>query len=345
MQPLLNRWLFKFGPKVAMSICDDAFFFQSPDIAEPLRIPAYAGVAADNGKVLVVGNEPFDWEVCPPSLTRNRVVDSGFVVDSAGAGAIMMSGFRKLFPRRILRVRPTVVLACRTGGDKIELAKRAVLEAGAAEVYFIEHPMAALIGLDVDVRGADLSAVLTVSNDWFSFAIVSLSGIVASCDGSMGVEDLVRDIRIHCRLTRGFVPDEKAVAAALWRNGFADSGGYPAAGWTTWLGKSGLGERDTRVLDTGLLRDGAMPTVLRISERIQTLIENLPSEMRARMNSVTVHGTGCAMGIARFAKLMETQIGMRIEPRLDKPQPAVAGALKAIAEIPFLRRVTKNARA
>lgn len=345
MQPLMNRWLFKFAPKVAIAICDDAFFFQSLDIAEPLRIPAYAGVAVENGNVLVVGNEPCDWEVCPPSLTRSRVVDSGFVVDSAGAGAIMRSGFRQLFPGRILRARPTVVLACRAGGERHALARRAVVEAGAAEVYMIEHPMAALIGLDVDVQGADLSAILTVSNDWFSFAIVSLSGIVASCDGSMGVEDLVRDIRIHCRLTRGFVPDEKAVAVALWRNGFADSGGYPAAGWTTWLGKSGLGERDTRVLDTGLLCDGAMPTVLRISERIQTLIENLPSETRARMNSVTIHGTGCAMGIAQFARLMERQIGMRIKPSLDKPQPAVAGALKAIAEIPFLRRVTKNARA
>lgn len=330
----LARWIFSRTPKVAVTICDDAFFFQRPGAAESLRIGAYVGVKLQDGNILAVGDDAREWEA-HPLLQKVRVLESGAVVDIAGAVEILRKGFRQIFPSRFSR--PLVIAATSVSGDRADPLRQAVLQAGARKIWLIESPMAALIGIAPETtQKPEPSAVLIVSNDWFVFAITSLSNIIATCRGKFGVEDMVSDIRIHCRQTRDFLPDEKQIAAAVLRHGFSEPGDSSAEGWTTWLGKAGVGERTTRVIDAKCVHDGALPTILRISERIKTLLESLPVETRAKLHSTTIEGTGCGMEIPGFARILESQLGIRIRSNAGTEQPALAGALRAIAELPKL---------
>jgi len=79
-------------------------------------------------------------------------------------------------------VRPRVVIAVPSGITEVE--KRAVKEsaeqAGAREVYLMEEPMAAAIGVGLPVQEAAGNMIVDIGGGTTEVAIISLSGIVYS---------------------------------------------------------------------------------------------------------------------------------------------------------------------
>lgn len=333
----LTRWWLSLSPRVAVSLCDDAFFFQKHGGTEVVRISACIGVRKEDGKIVAVGDDVAEWGA-HPGLEKVRVTESGEVIHIAGAGKILRKGFHQLCGRR---GRPKVVATTCVVGERGFRLQQALVEAGASEVWLMETTLASLIGLVASVERPEPSAVIIVSNDWFAFGIASLGTLVASCRGSIGLEEIVSDIRIHSRLTRNFVPDTREVASALLRYGFSHPSDLPVAGWSAWLGKAGLGERVNRALDAECVRDGALPAVLRISERVKNLFESLPLETRAQLHSTPIEATGCAMEIPGFARMLERQLGIPVRCHGSMHPPSIAGAMRAIDELPKLKVVKR----
>src|SRR5262249_60477182 len=81
---------------------------------------------------------------------------------------------------RKVRVRPRVVIAVPSGITEVE--KRAVREsathAGAREVYLIEEPMAAAIGVGLPVQDPAGNMIIDIGGGTTGVAIISLFGIV-----------------------------------------------------------------------------------------------------------------------------------------------------------------------
>src|SRR5262249_53347729 len=85
----------------------------------------------------------------------------------------------KVHNRRV-RVRPRVVIAVPSGITEVE--KRAVREsathAGAREVYLIEEPMAAAIGVGLPVQDPAGNMIIDIGGGTTGGGVISLSGIV-----------------------------------------------------------------------------------------------------------------------------------------------------------------------
>ena len=81
-----------------------------------------------------------------------------------------------------MRARPRVVIAVPSGITEVE--KRAVREsathAGAREVYLIEEPMAAAIGVGLPVQDPAGNMIIDIGGGTTEVALISLSGIVFS---------------------------------------------------------------------------------------------------------------------------------------------------------------------
>src|SRR5258708_33297079 len=79
-------------------------------------------------------------------------------------------------------VRPRVVIAVPSGITEVE--KRAVKEsaahAGAREVYLIEEPMAAAIGVGLPVQDAAGNMIIDIGGGTTEVALISLSRLVFS---------------------------------------------------------------------------------------------------------------------------------------------------------------------
>ena len=147
-----------------------------------LREPSVVAVQAGTMKVLAVGDEAKRMLGRTPSnIVAVRPLKDGVIADFEVTEAMLRHFITKVHGRR-MRARPRVVIAVPSGITEVE--KRAVREsaahAGAREVYLIEEPMAAAIGVGLPVQDPAGNMIIDIGGGTTEVALISLSGIVFS---------------------------------------------------------------------------------------------------------------------------------------------------------------------
>src|ERR1035437_6522637 len=79
-------------------------------------------------------------------------------------------------------IRPRVLLGVPTGITNVEIraVEDAARSAGAREVYIIEEPMAAAVGIRLPIKEAIGSVIVDIGGGTTDIAVISLSGVVCS---------------------------------------------------------------------------------------------------------------------------------------------------------------------
>src|SRR6266571_739175 len=148
-----------------------------------LREPSVVAVQAGTNKVLAVGDEAKRMlGRTPANIVAVRPLKDGVISDFEVTEAMLRHFISKVHNRRRVRARPRVVIAVPSGITEVE--KRAVREsaahAGAREVYLIEEPMAAAIGVGLPVQDPAGNMIIDIGGGTTEVALISLSGIVFS---------------------------------------------------------------------------------------------------------------------------------------------------------------------
>jgi len=132
--------------------------------------------------VLAVGSEAKEMlGRTPGNIFAIRPMKDGVIADFEITGEMLRYFIAKAHNRKTL-LRPRVVISVPSGITAVE--KRAVREsaqsAGAREIYLIEEPMAAAIGVGLPVTEASGNMVVDIGGGQTEVAVISLSGIVTS---------------------------------------------------------------------------------------------------------------------------------------------------------------------
>jgi len=147
--------------------------------------PSVVAIQRDSkgGKsVLAVGREAKEMlGRTPGNIFSIRPMKDGVIADFEITGEMLRYFIAKAHNRKTL-LRPRVVISVSSGITPVE--KRAVREsaqsAGAREIYLIEEPMAAAIGVGLPVTEASGNMVVDIGGGQTEVAVISLSGIVTS---------------------------------------------------------------------------------------------------------------------------------------------------------------------
>ena len=147
-----------------------------------LREPSVVAVKAGTMEVLAVGDDAKRMlGRTPGNIVAIRPLKDGVIADFEVTEAMLRHFIQKVHNRRGM-ARPRVVIAVPSGITEVE--KRAVKEsatmAGAREVYLIEEPMAAAIGVGLPVQEASGNMIVDIGGGTTEVALISLSGIVYS---------------------------------------------------------------------------------------------------------------------------------------------------------------------
>jgi len=143
-----------------------------------LNEPSIVAKNVVNGEIIAVGNEAREMVGRTHSgIETIRPLKDGVIADYKMTDA-MISGFiRKIKLSRI--ARPRIVICIPSGVTDVE--QRSVMEsaehANASEVYLIEEPMAAAIGIGIDVSKPIGNMIVDIGGGTTEIAVISLNGI------------------------------------------------------------------------------------------------------------------------------------------------------------------------
>ena len=191
--------LFSFTQELAMDLgtantiitCNDKMVVDEPSV-----IALYAR----SEKVLAVGRQAREmYEKTNPNIRtiREGVIADFYAAEQMMRGLIKMASGRKRWFAPSLRM----VIGIPSGSTEVEI--RAVRDsaehAGGREVYMVFEPMAAAIGVGMDVLAPEGNMIVDIGGGTTEIAVISLGGIVSNKSIKMAGDDLTNDIVEYMR--------------------------------------------------------------------------------------------------------------------------------------------------
>jgi rod shape-determining protein MreB len=308
-----------------------------------VREPSVVAVEAGSRRVLAVGNEAKRMlGRTPGNIVAIRPLKDGVIADFEITEAMLAYLFEKARCRRIFG-RPRVVIAVPSGITGVE--KRAVKEsavsAGAREVYLIEEPMAAAIGVGLPIQEAAASMVVDIGGGTTEVAIISLAGIVTGCSARIGGDGLDDAIVQHLKRAHGLMIGERTAEEIKITLGSAAPDG-PESSMQVRGRDVGAGLPKSVDLGSEEIRQALRDSVSGIVESVRSTLERCPPELAADLvdRGMVLAGGGALLRGLDVRLRQVTGLPVHIA---DDPLSAVAqGTGRVLDEIEILRGISDD---
>lgn len=165
--------------------------------------PSIVALDKRTDKLIAVGKEAKQMEGKEPEGIRTvRPLRKGVIADFTAA-ELMIRGLVKKASSKSNWFSPSLrmVVGIPSGSSEVEI--RAVRDssehANGRDVYMIYEPMAAALGIGLDVEAAEGNMIVDIGGGTTEIAVISLGGIVSNKSIAIAGDDLTDDIQNHMR--------------------------------------------------------------------------------------------------------------------------------------------------
>lgn len=176
--------------------------------------PSIVAIDRMTGKVIAVGKRAMQMHgKTHENLKTVRPLKDGVIADFKAA-EYMIQGMIKMINQKKQWYTPSLKMVICIPSGITEVEKRAVKDsaehAGGKEVYLIHEPMAAAIGIGIDVLEPMGNMIIDIGGGTSEIAVIALGGIV--CDKSIRVagDDFTNDIVDYMRRQHNLLIGERS---------------------------------------------------------------------------------------------------------------------------------------
>ena len=189
--------LFSFTQEIAIDLgtantlimCNDKVVVNEPSVV---------AISMTDNKCLAVGRKAQQMIGRGGMMVKTiRPLKEGVIADFQ-ACEMMIRGMIKMIPKQSLLFTPSIrmVVGIPSGCTEVEI--RAVRDssehAGGRDVYMLYEPMAAAIGIGIDVESPEGCMIVDIGGGTTEIAVISLGGIVANKSIKVAGDDFNQDI-------------------------------------------------------------------------------------------------------------------------------------------------------
>jgi rod shape-determining protein MreB len=176
--------------------------------------PSIVAIDRMSGKVIAVGKQAMQMHgKTHENIKTIRPLKDGVIADFEAAEQMIKGMIKMINPgRRLFQPSLRMVICIPSGITEVE--KRAVRDsaehAGGKEVYLIHEPMAAAIGIGIDVEEPMGNMIIDIGGGTSEIAVIALGGIV--CDKSIRIagDDFTANIEEYMRRQHNILIGERS---------------------------------------------------------------------------------------------------------------------------------------
>src|SRR5476649_2346254 len=308
-----------------------------------LREPSVVAIEAGTTNVLAVGDEAKRMlGRTPGNIVAIRPMKDGVIADFEITEAMLRHFIQKVHRKLIA---PRVVIAVPSGITEVE--KRAVKDsathAGAREVYLIEEPMAAAIGVGLPVQDAAGNMIIDIGGGTTEVALISLSGIVFSRSIRVAGDELDEAIMNYMKRAYNLMIGERTAEEIKIKIGSA----YPIEKETTMEVKGRdlvAGLPKTLTITSQEVREALLEPISTIVDSVRVTLERCPPELSADLVDRGLVLAGGGALLRGLDKLLTEETGLPVHVAEDPLSAVAEGTGRALSEIKFLRQVATTDR-
>lgn len=311
-----------------------------------IKEPSVVALKESTGEVVAVGKNAKEMVgKTDADISTIRPVQGGVISEYTVTMNMLSYFLDKAIRNPIKRIfRPDVitVIPCEITNVERRAAERALKEAGAGRIFFVEAPLAAAIGAQVDVSAPSGKMVVDIGGGVTDIAVISFDGIVASSSVAVGGNNFDEAIKNYFKKEYKMILGD-ATAEKIKINhacAYRDVRVQPFEVSATDL-QSRLPVEKT-VKPDELIRP-LSEVILPILDSVRTVLEKTPPELASDIFERGILLTGGGALLAGLDTLISKATGINVLVA-DHAQECVArGALKIIQSMSSERKNTMMA--
>ncbi len=305
-----------------------------------LREPSVVTVLKDSKRVLAVGSEAKAMVGrTPENIMAIRPMKDGVIANFEITEAMLRYFIQKVHNRKTF-VRPRMVICVPSGITQVE--RRAVRDsaenAGAREVYLIEEPMAAAIGVGLPVEEPGGNMVVDIGGGTTEVAVISLAGIVYAQSVRVGGDEMDEAIISYIKRNYNLLIGERTAEEIKIQVGSAYEVGERKT--LEIKGRDLIAAIPKTVIITDEeIREALAEPVSAIVETVRGALERTPPELAADIvdrGIVLAGGGGLLRGID---VLLKEETGLPVTVAEDPLSAVVMGTGKVLDELDLLGKL------
>ena len=308
-----------------------------------LREPSVVTIQKDTNKVLAVGGDAKSMVGrTPGNIVAIRPMKDGVIANFDVTEAMLRYFTQKVHNRKSL-VRPRMVICVPSGITQVE--RRAVRDsaenAGAREVYLIEEPMAAAIGVGLPIQEPGGNMIVDIGGGTTEVAVISLAGIVYSESVRVGGDEMDEAVIDFIKRNYNLLIGERTAEEIKIELGSADI-------------VEGIEEKRREIKGRDLL--AAIPKTISINgeevrhalsgpvssiiDAVKNALESTPPELAADIVDRGIFMTGGGSLLKGLDLRLRKETGLPVTVSEDPLSAIVLGTGKVLEEIDLLGKIT-----
>jgi rod shape-determining protein MreB len=307
--------------------------------------PSVVAIERGTSHVLAVGEEAKRMlGRTPGNIIAIRPMKDGVISDFEITEAMLRYFIKKVHHRKVLR-RPRLVIAIPSGITEVE--KRAVKDsaerAGAREVFLIEEPIAAAIGVGLPIQEPIGNMIIDIGGGTTEIAVISLCGTVFSKSIRIGGDEMNEAVIEYLKKTYNLMVGERTSEDIKIKIGSA----YPLEEEMSMEVKGRdlvAGLPKTVTITSEEIRESLQEPLRAILEVIKMSLERTPPELAADLIDHGIVMAGGGSLLRGLDKLISEETGLPVHITDDPVTAVVNGTGVVLSEIQYLRKVTVSVK-
>ncbi len=310
-----------------------------------LNEPSVVAVEKSTGKVLAIGSAAKEMMGrTPGGIDAIRPLKDGVIADFEISEKLIADFLRRVVKHKYL-MKPRVVISVPSGITEVE--KRAVRDsaenAGAREVYLLQEPMAAAIGVGLPVEQPTGQMVIDIGGGTSEIAVIALSGIVNDTSIRVAGDEFNEAIINYLKKNYNLLIGELTAEDIKIKIGSA----FP-------LEKELSLEVRGRDLVAGVpknlkissvqIREALAETVDIIVEAVRQTLEQTPPELASDILERGIVLTGGGALLRGLDKRLRQETNLPVNVAEDPLTCVVRGAGRVLDEFPKYQKVLEKSR-
>lgn len=307
--------------------------------------PSVVAIERGTSHVLAVGEEAKRMlGRTPGNIIAIRPMKDGVIADFEITEAMLRYFIKKVHHRRVL-VRPRIVIAIPSGITEVE--KRAVKDsaerAGAREVFLIEEPIAAAIGVGLPIQEPIGNMIIDIGGGTTEIAVISLAGVVFSKSIRIGGDEMNEAIIEYLKKTYNLMVGERTSEDIKIKIGSA----YPLEEEMSIEVKGRdlvAGLPKTVTITSEEIRESLQEPLRAILEVTKMSLERTPPELAADLIDHGIVMAGGGSLLRGLDKLISEETGLPVHISEDPITAVANGTGRVLSEIQYLKKVTVSVK-